>query len=565
MLNIILYIVSGIILLVAGFFQFKYFNQTKESREKFKNIFPPIPDSDLITDIDDESHQRLIYPAEGKKLSQTFHKILHAINNYMKKNRGIADYAVLKDLTDRQCDAIEEQIDSTSPVPIYIGLCGTLIGIVFGVGVLGFGGGIDSLLSNNDKVVNVENLDHLKALNDIQPGQKAFVESNNTTYVLEDSGSWIEATDLGADGIKNLLCGVAIAMLTTFLGVILTIIGSSQYKTASDENERKKNLFLNWILGEVLPHTKHDTESTLAILEENLMKFNSDFSKNSQNLSRIFDSINTTYQGQAEVLRLIDRMNVNDIATANVRVLKELQNCTSEINDLHRFLSESNAYLSNIEDLNKNLKEQYDRTQLIENMGKFFQDELVQIEQRKSAISKAVADVDLELQKSIEGLKEHSGTQYGELTKATTEQHNNFLKAVDAQQKALEEKLAETTQVLEELKNLVAVKDSMGKLVDKADVQSGKMDQILGLNSAIKEIGSSSRNQERKLAELIGVLNKLVSKGGTLQKGPDGEQIVNLTQKMELPMWAKVTGASTCGITIITCIIIILKVVFHIT
>ena len=136
------------------------------------------------------------------------------------------------------------------------------------------------------------------------------------------------------------------------------------------------------------------------------------------------------------------------------------------------------------------LSDRLDRTKLIENLGSFFKDEVEQIQLRKEAISKAVGDIDLEVQKSIENLSKHTGTQYQELTDATSKQHLEFMKAIEAQQKALNQKLEETSLIVEELKKLVDVKDSMNKVADATIAQSEKLDQLLKLEESIRAVAT---------------------------------------------------------------------------
>ena len=432
MVNIL---ISVALLIIATIIQYYFFKQTQIARNIFKNIFPANLDNSLSAYKDSESNAVQIQINEDFKASPIFLDIVTSINNYLRKNKGAAEFAILKDITDRNCDALEDQIEATSPFPIYVGLCGTLIGIVFGVAVLGYGGGIDSLLSSSIDI-----------------------------SVSEFVGESITTDDAGATGIKDLLRGVAVAMITTFVGVVLTICGSTSSKNASRDNEYRKNQFLSWMQGELLPQMNNNMVKTLDILQRNLNRFNEGFAQNSQNLNKVFANINTTYEGQAEVLRMVQNLRVDDIATANVKVLKELQKCTDKITLLQEFLNQSNQYLSSVEALNGNLTDHYNRTQLIENMGMFFMDEVKQIEARKAAISKSVGDIDLSMQKALEELQKHTHEQYISLSNATAKEHNEFLKAVEEQQRALSTKLSETSLLLDELKNLTAVKDSIAQL-----------------------------------------------------------------------------------------------------
>jgi len=440
-------------------------------------------DNVLSTYKDEESNAIQMQINPEYRASSVFSDIVYSINNYLSKNKGAAEFSILKDITDRNCDAVEEQIEATSPFPIYVGLCGTLIGIVFGVAVLGYGGGIDSLLSSSIEAANTE---------------------------LGISIQEQVAEDAGASGIKDLLRGVAVAMLTTFIGVVLTIWGSTTSKNAARDNEYRKNQFLSWMQGELLPQMNNSMVKTLDILQRNLTKFNEGFAENSRNLNDVFSRINSTYEGQAEVLRMVQELRVDDIATANVRVLKELQKCTDKINLLQEFLNQSNLYLTNVEKLNGQLSDHYERTMLIENLGKFFMDEVQQIELRKAAINRSVGEIDLVMQTALEELQKHTSEQFVALTNATAKEHHEFIKAVEEQQQVLSTKLTETSQVLDELKNLVAVKDSIAKLAQLGQQsQDAQLGELQAIKNAISGLPSSGNHQTEVMERLIRAIEKL--------------------------------------------------------
>lgn len=538
MVNIL---ISLALLIVAVLFQIKFFNQTQSIREKFREIFPARINNVLSAYKDDESNTVQMRIDPDYKASSVFTDIVDSINHYLRRNKGAAEYAILKDITDRNCDAVEEQIEATSPFPIYVGLCGTLIGIVFGVAVLGYGGGIDSLLSSSSTY---------------------STELPKTTQenMTETEGSHEQiAEDAGAMGIKDLLRGVAVAMLTTFIGVILTILGSTSSKNAARDNEYRKNQFLSWMQGELLPQMNDNMVKTLDILQRNLSRFNEGFAENSQNLNDVFSRINTTYEGQAEILRMVQELRVDDIATANIKVLKELQKCTDKINLLQEFLNQSNQYLSSVESMNGHLANHYDRTLLIENMGRFFMDEVQQIEQRKSAISQSVAQIDLAMQRALEELQSHTKDQYVALTSATAREHAEFLRAVEEQQQVLSTKLTETSQVLEELKNLVAVKDSIAQLAQQGQEQQiAQIAELQAIKSALSGLTSSSSQQNEIMKRLASAIEGMELPGLDL----DGTQSKNNKRISGWTIALMVIGVMTCITIMGSCGFYIYKMLF---
>ena len=294
--------------------------------------------------------------------------------------------------------------------------------------------------------------------------------------------------------------------------------------------------------GELLPQMNSSMVKTLDILQRNLTKFNEGFAENSRNLNEVFSRINTTYEGQAEVLRLVENLRINEIATANVRVLQELQQCTGKITLLQEFLNQSNQYLTSVESLNGHLANHYDRTKLIENMGKFFMDEVQQIEQRKAVISQSVGKIDWSMQQALEELSKHTHDQYVALTNATAKEHNEFLKAVEEQQQALSIKLTETTQIIGELRNLVDVKESMAQLVSQSSRQSEQMSELL----VVAKHASSSNRENGLLEQLAHAIDNFAS-GFSSNETP-------METRTKLPMSLVIVGIITCLTIIGTCV-----------
>lgn len=82
-------------------------------------------------------------------------EIENSINTYLIKNKGaVSDFNLIKDIVERNCDAVESEIESVTPLPLYLGLVGTMLGIIVGLGAIGLTTGfgdiqqvVDSLMS----------------------------------------------------------------------------------------------------------------------------------------------------------------------------------------------------------------------------------------------------------------------------------------------------------------------------------------------------------------------------------------------------------------------------------
>src|ERR1700733_13991120 len=89
-------------------------------------------------------------------------KIVYSLNTYLLRNKGVAsDFHLIKDVVERNCDSVEEDIHQTVSLPLYLGLLGTFLGIIVGlikISGIDFGGennGMDMAISALLKVVMI--------------------------------------------------------------------------------------------------------------------------------------------------------------------------------------------------------------------------------------------------------------------------------------------------------------------------------------------------------------------------------------------------------------------------
>ena len=230
-----------IILLVITILQFDSFVKNNKAIKFLKDIFPKNADK---YSLNYDSETNLVSGIEANHKNQILQVIFKSINVYLSNNKGaVSDFNLIKDIVDRNCDSKEEEIHSQIPVPIYLGLAGTMIGILIGVGSLVFTGGLNDLINSTN-------------------------------------GSGIE-------GIKGLLSGVSLAMISSITGIGFNMRGSRLAKEAKTEVENNKNTFLSWMQAELLPNISNDTSGAIVRMTSNLSNFNKTFSSNTKNLEKI--------------------------------------------------------------------------------------------------------------------------------------------------------------------------------------------------------------------------------------------------------------------------------------
>lgn len=481
------YVIIGVIIAVIVLIQFVFYGNTKKKIKKFSSIFPrtqeyALKKDNLIEHIKKAGEKELVkmlisggfdtekyqcYSADSSETgvktfnkpkavydliagitkevegiitkhdNQTFVSIVNSINEYLDCNKSVNDFHLMKDIVDRNCDSKEEEIGTQIPIPLYLGLVGTMSGILVGVAFLWLTGGLSDLLSTG-------------------------------------------GTGSGAEGIEALLGGVALAMISSICGILLTTTASNKFKRAKTDFEDNKNLFLSWIQAKLLPKLSDNMVGALREMTVNLSDFNERFEANISGLDDALSKVSDSYKQQTELMNAVQKLADKDLSMKNLQLFTALTNSTKQIETLNEFLNRSNIYLENVKALNANLAEQEKRTQMMENIGGFIKTELEQIEARKGLISKSVGTVDDYLRQALDNLKESSQSQLEELKKE-----------VGKQDDVLNKRSEEITKIVDELHQLTDVKQSISEFAKEMKTQNQKLDN---LSNSIRALASAKES-----------------------------------------------------------------------
>lgn len=225
-----------------------------------------------------ESHS-IIHPYEtisitiddaNIKVNDGFKSIVNSTNEYLKNNRGsAADFNIIRDVTERINTAYEDSIQATISIPLYIGLLGTMFGIIYGI--------------------------------------------YNIKMPLDDAS------------LFTLLDGVKLAMIASFVGLFLTLINSSVFfKNACFKRDFNKNNYYTFIQTNLLPILTKDMASSLSNIHSQLAIFNSEFFQNIQLLKSSLEMVGSNIQIQKDVIDKLDKIKIQEIAKINLQVLDKL-------------------------------------------------------------------------------------------------------------------------------------------------------------------------------------------------------------------------------------------------
>lgn len=414
------------------------FHNTNQLISRYQNIFPDSTKEAVTLNTN--------LQIETTHDSEAFTNIVSTLNRYLDENsEQVGDYHLMKDVVDRNREISESEIETLIPFTQYIGLVGTMIGIFIGVLVLVFGNGLESLMSGSSSA-------------------------------LADSG------------VTELLGGVALAVISSAVGLGLTMRASYLFKEAKSNVELRENNFLSWIQSELLPNLSTDFTSTLVKMTNNLRDFNETFSTNTQKLDKTLSKVNDSYLGQAKLLEELERIDITNIAAANVKVYKNLKNCTEEIGLLAVALKNARLYIEAVRELTSRLGEMDERVKTWERMGQFFEKEINEIDKRKAFISEAVGNVDQKLESSFAQLGQLSKEKVDKMAENIVDQNNKLDKAMTLQQELLDNKLKEMSNAIDERnRRLAETFDYLDQIVKALPDQMRQSSSELANLSKIKQ------------------------------------------------------------------------------
>ncbi|MBO4664833.1 MAG: hypothetical protein J5663_10550 [Bacteroidaceae bacterium] len=372
-------------------------------------------------------------------------EMVKAINGYLRKNKGnAADFHLIKDIVDRHVDTVDEEINHMLPVPLYLGLAATMIGIIFGL--LSLDGDVDSA---------------------------SFVQS-----------------------IGKLIDSIKYAMTCSLVGLLMTTFLSSwRYRKAKATLERQKNTLLNFIQMELLPHLNEDAVSTLLNMQANLQLFNERFRSNICGFSSIMDNIHRAFDSQVRLVEDLKKMDIAQVAQFNKDVLVQLHSSMAEFQKFTQYLHQMNSFVSATTELTNSVNSQLDRTNAVEKVIFTLRDNIDKNQSVMDMLASFLEKVD-----ANEAILTASNT----LDKAVAESMDNMKSHVNAQVEELKTYTIKATAELESLmqrekgqldrlKNLekldTIVRSIQAMSTDNKVVTEALAKRIANLTNAIDGIG----------------------------------------------------------------------------
>lgn len=377
---------------------------------------------------------------------------VEAINGYLISNKGnAADFHLIKNIVDRQVEVVDDEINQMLPVPLYLGLAATMVGIICG------------LLSLDGDV----------------------------------------SSDTFVNSIGHLLSSIKYAMLCSLIGLIMTTcLASVLYRRAKAKMESQVNDFLNFIQMQLLPHLNEDAVATLLNMQANLQKFNSNFERNIRGFSGILEDVHKSFDAQVQLVKQMKNMDMVKMAQFNQNVLAQLTKSMIEFEKFTTYLNQMNSFVTATTKLTDSVNAQLDRTDAIgevvvgvrDNISKnervmyALESFLTKIDASK-AILAASESLDTAVADSMDNMKKHVEEQVTQL--------RSYTSTATVELENLMTKEKGNLDHLKGLDNLSALVKSIHNMANENKALSeGLARRIAGLTEAIQNINGSGSNKK---------------------------------------------------------------------
>lgn len=261
-----------------------------------KNI--PQRNTDDENDIDYTDLSLIVF--QNKEPSnKRFETIINRTNEYLCKNTGTsADLGVLADICDSQKETLEDEIQNSLNVPLYLGLAGTFIGIITGL----LGVDFDQIFGNTNNL----------------------------------------------NGLQHLLYGIVAAMCASLLGLGFTVYNSAvTYKAAVSKCNNGKGDYMNFLRRELMPLLSNSMASSLNSLKGVLGHFVDKFGRNLDAYADSAELLNDNLEKQHLVLAEINKLSLTRTANKIAETFMQLKDSADALTVFSTYQEQLNSTIAN--------------------------------------------------------------------------------------------------------------------------------------------------------------------------------------------------------------------------
>ncbi|WP_026914895.1 hypothetical protein [Christiangramia portivictoriae] len=347
--------------------------------------------------LDEESHLFLYKGTNNVKKT-----IIDTINNYISKNKGgVIDFHIIHDIVERNVETVDEEVSNKLPTPLYLGLAGTMIGIIIGL---------------------------------------FYVD---LTPVLTSSPQ--ENSDLS--GLSPLIDGVRYAMIVSVIGLAFTtFLSVIVYKLAKSKMNKGKNDFLSQVQTELLPTLIKSDDVAIQELSRELRVFSSKTPGVVSNLDQNIQLVKETIDKEIALLKQVRNLDVSKLSASNAEIFKSLSGMMDTFSAFPGYYKELNNSLGNTTELSNNLQSLVSSTQNVNYIlgemkdmitssneaTKFFNEHIQSFEYYSEAVNVAIGETNKSFDRALDKLNQAVSAQIEAFGSAISKYDSSLSEAFNA-------------------------------------------------------------------------------------------------------------------------------------
>ena len=442
----------------------------------------------------------------GKSISNTIIKdvadsesglkdLILDINSYIKKSKGTVAFSIIQNKTERRISMLYEIATSKLSFPTQIGLMGTFFGVFVGL--------------------------------------SEFLIGTRWGDGITDSS------------IQSLICGVLVSMITSFCGIYMLIKSHSKASDASNQIDRDKNEFYEWVQNELMPSVDVSMVEAIGKLHETIGQFEPTFSRVIVGFKDAFKNVTGAFgnefrQSVQVVASAVDTMgqNMNKV-NKNIELQGELL-ATIKSNQLIRGMDAFVEASKRFGEITGSL-DQFERARRLMliaaqetiNLQKDFNESL-QVPKQVAAEINSILDRITKFEANINGLGE-TIAQTKLITYKEVKQIEENISAIKKKQKVAEDYADRANEKLEVY--FEAQKKEMGRVMQK---YNEALDSYL--NDYEKMLQERKVELEQRKREFVEAIDKKLSVDEIRSEFSSLKKLNDISQKLEQLMCNPVDG-----------------------
>ena len=409
----------------------------------------------------------------GENLTDETTRVINSINRYLNNNHGaVIDYHIIKSIITSHYTQTEDSLESRVGTPLYLGIAGTMIGVIFGL------------------------------------FQTNFTE--NFKFEMLDP----------------LIVAIQMAMVASLTGLILTTILSTHLLKQSKVQANQNRVdFEDMLQAELLPKIMAPGQSGMSTLALKLDEFGQSTVQSLDSFKNVVENSGSQLEITNELIEKVQNLDLSTVAGFNAQLFDQLKGSLSELSMFSQYYNKVNLSLESTSVLVNSLERLLANGDVIgkgtENLSEalkasnsilsIFNKHVSSFEEFNSSMNKVLNSTEVNFRTSVEqitasyarsmdGIRQTLGTHNSNAERAVEAVSKAYKESLESHKEELSKAYQESVPNFQHLARLQAIEESSQRLhaaVQAQDVLLKDIGNALGdVKTAVNEIELNTDNIE---------------------------------------------------------------------